>query len=219
VTEAARLARGIETELRRRGTPERAAGEKQYLKSGLRFPEATLADIRRVAKEASRDSRLDRAGALGLVEELWSGPVFERRMAAAILLELHAGELRSRDLRLIERVIRESRTWALVDVLAGDVVGEMGLRLRIRRALDRWARDDDFWVRRSSLLAELKPLNNGAPFEPFARRADAMLEETELFIRKAIGWVLRETSKKRPDERRGTTRRSCGETSPRRSSG
>ena len=101
---------------------------------------------------------------------------------------------------MIERLIRESRTWALVDVLSGDVVGEMGLRLRIRGTLDRWARDDDFWVRRSSLLGELTPLKHGAPFEPFARRADAMLEETEFFIRKAIGWVLRETSKTRPDE-------------------
>jgi 3-methyladenine DNA glycosylase AlkD len=88
----------------------------------------------------------------------------------------------------------------LVDVLSGDVVGEMGLHLRIQRTLDRWARDDDFWVRRSSLLAELKPLKHGAPFEPFARRADAMLEETEFFIRKAIGWILRETSETRPDE-------------------
>jgi len=121
-------------------------------------------------------------------------------MAAALILDLHADDLRSEDLSLIERLIRESRTWALVDVLSGDVVGEMGLHLRIRRALDRWDRDDDFWVRRSSLLAELTPLKHGAPFEPFARRADAMLDETEFFIRKAIGWVLRETSKTRPDE-------------------
>ena len=88
--------------------------------------------------------------------------------------------------------------WALVDVLAGDVVGEMALHVLIRRTPDRWARDDDFWVRWSSMLAELKPLRNGAPFEPFWRRADDMLEEGEFFIRKAIGWVLRETSKKRP---------------------
>ena len=46
----------------------------------------------------------------------------------------------------------------------------------------------------------MKPLKHDAPFEPFARRADAMLDETEFFIRKAIGWVLRETSKKRPKE-------------------
>ena len=35
---------------------------------------------------------------------------------------------------------------------------------------------------------------------PFLRCADAMLDEKEFFIRKAIGWVLREVSKKRPDE-------------------
>jgi 3-methyladenine DNA glycosylase AlkD len=196
--DVAKLARAIETELERAGSPERAAGEKRYLKSDMDFLGATLADIRRVARKAARD--LDRDGALRLAAELWSAPTFERRMAAALILELHAGDLRSEDLKVIERLIRQSRTWALVDVLSGDVVGEMGLRLRIRRTLDRWSRDGDFWVRRSSLLAELSPLKHGAPFEPFARRADAMLDETEFFIRKAIGWVLRETSKKRPDE-------------------
>ena len=35
-------------------------------------------------------------------------------------------------------------------------------------------------------------------FERFARYADAMLDDKEFFIRKAIGWVLRETAKKRP---------------------
>jgi 3-methyladenine DNA glycosylase AlkD len=194
----AQLARAIETELEHAGSPERAEGEKRYLKSDMHFLGATLADIRRVARKAGRD--LDRDGAVRLAEELWSVPTFERRMAAALILELHADDLRSEDLMLIERLIRESRMWALVDVLSGDVVGEMGLRLRIRRTLDRWARDDDFWVRRSSLLAELIPLKRAAPLEPFARRADAMLDETEFFIRKAIGWVLRETSKKRPDE-------------------
>jgi 3-methyladenine DNA glycosylase AlkD len=195
-----KLARAIETELERAGSPERAAGEKRYLKSDMDFLGVTLADIRRVARQATGDRGLDRDGTVRLVEELWSAPTFERRMAAALILELHADDLRSEDLSLIERLIRESRTWALVDVLSGDVVGEMGLRFRIRRTLDRWARDDDFWVRRSSLLAELAPLKHGAPFEPFARRADAMLDETEFFIRKAIGWVLRETSKTRPDE-------------------
>jgi 3-methyladenine DNA glycosylase AlkD len=195
-----RVARRIETELRRMGTSERAAGQKRYLKSDLHFVGARLADIRRVARELGGPATLDRNRALALVEELWTKPVFERRMAATIILELHSGELRTADLRLVERLIRESRTWALVDVLSGDVVGEMALRLRVRRILDRWARDDDFWVRRSSLLAELRPLKKGAPFEPFAHRADAMLDETEFFIRKVIGWVLRETSKRRPEE-------------------
>jgi 3-methyladenine DNA glycosylase AlkD len=200
VLDAARQAAEIEAELRRSGSRERAASEKAYLKSDLRFLGLTLAEIRRVAKEAALDPQLDHDGIVALVEELWRDPVFERRMAAALILELRADALRTDDLRSIERLLRESGTWALVDVLAGDVVGQMALHLRIRRTLDRWSRDDDFWVRRSSLLAELKPLKQGAAFEPFARRADRMLEEREFFIRKAIGWVLRETSKRRPDE-------------------
>jgi 3-methyladenine DNA glycosylase AlkD len=55
-------------------------------------------------------------------------------------------------------------------------------------------------VRRTALLAELKPLRAGVSFERFARHADAMLDEREFFIRKAIGWVLRETGKRRPLE-------------------
>jgi hypothetical protein len=89
--------------------------EKRYLKSDMDFLGATLADIRRVARHAARDPGLDRDGAVRLVEELWSCPTFERRVAAALILELHADDLRSPDLSLIERLIRESRTWALVD--------------------------------------------------------------------------------------------------------
>src|SRR5438093_1096613 len=63
-----KLARAIETELEPTGTPERAAGEKRYLKSDIDFMGATLADIRRVARQAARDPGLDRDGALRLVE-------------------------------------------------------------------------------------------------------------------------------------------------------
>jgi 3-methyladenine DNA glycosylase AlkD len=66
--------------------------------------------------------------------------------------------------------------------------------------LDRWAGDDDFWIRRSSLLAHLLALRGGeGDFERFAGYADGMLAEKEFFIRKAIGWVLRDTARKRPD--------------------
>jgi 3-methyladenine DNA glycosylase AlkD len=198
VADMRRLARSIEAELKKTGTPTRAEGEKAYLKSDLDFFGCRLADIRRISKESI--GALDTDPVLELAEELWSKPVFERRMAAVILLELRAPELEPGDLELIERLIRESKTWALVDGLAGDVVGQIGLQHKIKQKLDKWARDDDFWIRRSSLLAEIKPLKRGAPFAPFAARADKMLDEKEFFIRKAIGWVLREMSKKRPDE-------------------
>jgi 3-methyladenine DNA glycosylase AlkD len=75
--------------------------------------------------------------------------------------------------------------------------------LQDHRSLPRhvraWARDDSFWVRRVALLAQLPALRRGGgDFALFVEVAAPMLEEREFFIRKAIGWVLREVSKKRP---------------------
>jgi 3-methyladenine DNA glycosylase AlkD len=196
------VADDLERDMRALGTPERAEGEKRYLKSDLDFLGVPVWGIRKVMKafaELHRD--LPHDDVVALIEALWAKPVFERRMIAAMLLEEHVAVLEPTDLVLIERLIRESKSWALVDVLSGDVVGEIILRNpKVVARLDAWARDDDFWVRRSALLAQLLPLKHGASFRRFASYADSMLEEKEFFIRKAIGWVLRETAKRRPDE-------------------
>jgi 3-methyladenine DNA glycosylase AlkD len=192
----------IDAELRGRGTAERAAHEKAYLKSALVHYGVTVPAIRQVAKAAWRaHPELDHGTLTALVELLWAAPVHERRMAAIELLDLGSPLLDVGDLALIERLLRDARTWALVDGLAASVVGALLARDPMANAvLDRWAADDDFWIRRSALLAHLRSLRSGAgDFERFARYADRMLDEKEFFIRKAIGWVLRDTARRRPD--------------------
>ena len=97
-------------------------------------------------------------------------------------------------------MIRGANTWAFVDPLATVVAGGLVEQFpALTRSLDRWSRDDDFWIRRAAMLALLVPMRRGAgDFARFARYADAMLDEKEFFIRKAIGWVLREVARKRP---------------------
>ena len=144
---------------------------------------------------------LEWADLLELVEAMWLRPVHELQMASIVLLEEYAGPLRPEDIGLIERMIRESKTWAYVDNLAASVVGPLvEAHPELGAVLDRWAGDCDFWMRRSAMLALLLPLRAGkGDVERFFRYADSMLDEREFFIRKAIGWVLRETSKKRPE--------------------
>jgi 3-methyladenine DNA glycosylase AlkD len=197
------LADLLTDELRAVGDADRAVQEKAYLKSDLEFFGESVWDIRRVAKAfVSGAKPLKREDLTALVEALWAEPVFERRMASVVLLELHPKLLTAADLPLIERLVRESLTWALVDALATDVIGGILARspAEVTPQLDRWATDPDFWIRRASLLAELQPLRKGGDLGPFLRRADAMLDEKEFFIRKAIGWVLREVGKRRPAE-------------------
>jgi 3-methyladenine DNA glycosylase AlkD len=188
--------------LRADATPERAEKEKAYLKSELTFLGATVPSIRRAAVALHRaETGLDHDGLVALVETLWGRGIHELRMAAVELLDLYDDRLSPGDAPLLERLIRESRTWALVDGLAATVTG--GLRERFPDELDpvlaSWAVDDDFWLRRASLLAYLPGLRRGeGDFDRFAALADAMLDDRDFFIRKAIGWVLRETAKKRP---------------------
>ncbi|HLR83997.1 MAG TPA: DNA alkylation repair protein [Nocardioidaceae bacterium] len=182
--------------------PLRAVREAAYLKSDLRHLGVRVPVIRKITRSAMSEHTVNaRRDVLTLAETLWAEPVHERRMAAVEALRYRVATLTVADLEVIERFLREARTWALVDFLACDVSGEIADRFAAAGdVLDRWSTDDDFWLRRSALLALLVPLRNGGgDWARFSRYADAMLDEREFFIRKAIGWVLRDTAKKRPD--------------------
>jgi 3-methyladenine DNA glycosylase AlkD len=200
--DVASSARAIERCCKEAGNAERAVGERAYLKSDLEFYGASVGEVRRVAKAfISGHPDLTHDELAALIRELWARPVHECRMVAVMLLELDARLLGPGDLGLIESMIRGSLTWAYVDDLAGHAAGSLLIKYpELRSRIDAWAVDDNFWIRRSALLAQLRPLKQGAGFDTFARYADAMLEEKEFFIRKAIGWVLRETSKRRPEQ-------------------
>lgn len=200
----------LDQELRDAATEYRAAKEKVYLKSDLTHYGTSVPAVRAAVRRLVRaDPDLDHDRLTELVVRLWDTPeqpVHERRLAAALLLTARSDLLRLEDAALAERLIRQARTWALVDVLAGDAIGPGFDRLdaanvsSVTAVLDRWAVDPDFWLRRSALLAHLRPLvAGGGDWPRFARYADAMLEEREFFIRKAIGWVLRDTGRRRPD--------------------
>ena len=191
----------IDAALRAAGDRARAAQEQRYLKSDLQHYGSSVPAMRKVVKTAlAAEPGLGHDDLVALVGALWSRPVHECRMAAVELLDLRADRLVASDIDLVERLIRESRTWALVDGLAANVAGSLVERYpSLGPTLDRWSEDGDFWIRRSALLALLRPLRRGTgEFERFGRYADAMLEEREFFIRKAIGWVLRETGKRQP---------------------
>jgi 3-methyladenine DNA glycosylase AlkD len=203
-SEALLAAARLEAEFRALGKPERAASEKVYLKSSLTFLGCTVWQIRAAVRAWLAEHPLESGSdAVVLADALWSEPIHERRAAAVFVLEREVRRLGVADLGFVERLVRESLTWALVDGLSTDVVGEIRRREPdgAQPILDRWAGDADFWVRRASLLGELPAVvRDLAPLEPFLARADSMLDEKEFFIRKAIGWVLREVGKKRSAE-------------------
>ncbi|WP_168714183.1 DNA alkylation repair protein [Streptomyces sp. A1136] len=187
-------------QLARLGTSQRAARDRDYLHSDLVHLGVPIPDLRRAVHATGRSlPPLTRADVLILADLLWTGSVYERRQASVHLLTHHAPLLTPADLATVEAMLRTAHTWALVDTLAVHAAGAIALwnEEAAGTVLDRWAVDADFWLRRSALLALLPGIRADEPdLRRLGRYADAMLEEPEFFIRKAIGWVLRETGRR-----------------------
>jgi 3-methyladenine DNA glycosylase AlkD len=189
---------GVEARLAGLADPERAVREKSYLKSDLRHLGVRLPAVREVAIEAA--AGLDRAETLALVDGLWAAPLHERRMVAIEVLIRNTPLLTAADLAVAERLLRASHTWAYVDALAVKAVGGLLTRYPpLAGTLDTWVADENFWIRRTALLALLPGIRTGeADLHRLSAYGDALIGEREFFIRKALGWVLRELAKRDP---------------------
>ena len=184
------------------GTAERAAGERRYLKSPLTHLGVGMPALRRTTRAFLREQRPDLAERLALAAGLWARPEYEARRAAVEVLARSARELDATHLVTVGDMLRAATTWALVDPLAIDVAGVVAQHdPRAGATIDRWIGADTFWLRRAALLAHLPALraDPATAFDGFAARADRVLDEREFFVRKAIGWALREVARRAPD--------------------
>ncbi|GAA4374351.1 DNA alkylation repair protein [Actinomadura verrucosospora] len=195
----------ILAELRAQADPVRAEGEKRYLKSDLAHIGVPVPALRKVALSAVK-SAPTREELVALAVTLWDvteegRPVHEARMAAIEVLVKRVALLEPRDVELTERLVRDSASWVYVDQLAEKVVGALVVRNPdLAAVLDAWVADPYMWVRRTAMLALLAGVRAGDPdLDRIGRYGDALIGEREFFIRKALGWVLRELSKKDPE--------------------
>ncbi len=191
----------LDRSLRAAGTPERARWDKAYLKSDLTFYGVTLPELHRIAREYAREHPdLDRRQLREIALGAYATDKHDLRSAALGLLDRRRAVLEERDLPWLLDLVDASNTWAHVDWLAVGIIGDVvGRYPTSRRWLPKWAAQKNFWIRRTALLAQHDQLKRGErDWVLFTSLAAGMLDEKEFFIRKAIGWVLRETSKKRP---------------------
>jgi 3-methyladenine DNA glycosylase AlkD len=182
------------------GTKQRAEGSKAYMKSALRFHGVDAKQMRGECVAYCKQRPRTRDEIAADVRALFATDGFDLRSVAIAILERNQKLFDATHLPWLITLARTGACWAHVDYIVTQVIGPILEREKsIAPWLREWARDPDFWIRRVTLLGQLRPLRQGAgEFALFAELAAPMLEEREFFIRKAIGWVLREVSKKRP---------------------
>ena len=161
---------------------------------------------------------------LALAEALWRLPEREFRYVAVDLLAKHHKRLDTSALPRILQLVQTESWWDTVDGLAG-VVGDIWLRAKatqadVQKRMDECLVHPDLWVRRVAMLHQLGWREQTDEHRLF-RYALTLAPEKDFFIRKAIGWALRDHARTRPDAVRaflarhadqlsGLTRREAG---------
>lgn len=137
------------------------------------------------------------------IRTLWDGAAYrEERYAALELLgaRRYAPFRTLAALPLYEDLIVSGAWWDLVDGIATHEVGDL-LRAypdQMRPLLLRWSRDADLWLRRTSIICQVS-FKRSTDRELLFACIEPNLAERGFFLRKAIGWALREYSKAEPE--------------------
>lgn len=195
---SAALAADIRDALRATADPELAPDQQAYMKSTMPFLGVRVPEVRAIARTLAK-GRDDPQTLRGAATSLWRAATHrEERYAAQALLALRP--LRG-DLELLtvhEEMIRTGAWWDHVDEAAHRLAelldahpDVMAMEMRI------WADDDDFWIRRAAIISQLG--RKARTDRDLLRDViEANIGDSEFFLRKAIGWSLREYAKTDP---------------------
>ncbi|HWR58975.1 MAG TPA: DNA alkylation repair protein [Thermodesulfovibrionales bacterium] len=182
--------------------PVRATYEKRYLKSPFKFFGTSVPFTDKVAKEFRKENREANCEyVLNLSVRLWSSDYHDEKRLGLRILQYYPEYLDFAIMPVLEEMLLSSTGWDFVDDISIHLVGTVLEKdRRTYRYLKKWSRSDNFWMRRASLISQVLLFRKGKGDKSlFFGFAEEMISEKQFFIRKAIGWTLREMSKADPE--------------------
>ncbi|MGW0567099.1 MULTISPECIES: DNA alkylation repair protein [Streptomyces] len=180
--------------------PERAATARAYMKDIAPFLGLTTPDRRALSRTVLLGTPPpDEADCTAVALRCWRLPEREYQYFAVDYLRRHVRRLSSGFLPVTRQLVSTAPWWDTVDLLAAHVVGGLVTAdPKLRTDMDRWIEDDDLWVVRTALLHQLRHKDATDAERLFAYCA-RQSGHPDFFVRKAIGWSLREYAKTDPD--------------------
>ena len=209
----------LRSQLKRAADPGKASQMQKYMKSPMPYHGVPGPVLRQVFKEVFAGLSFSDADSWrNAVLYIWRNARFrEERYAAIALCEWKKAKAFQtlETLPTYEEMIVSGAWWDVVDVLASHCVGSL-LRCYpkpVGREMLRWSRSDDMWKRRTSIICQLGFKEN-TDLKLMYACMEPSLGSKEFFLRKAIGWALRQYAWTSPDEVRRYVRAHEHELSP-----
>jgi 3-methyladenine DNA glycosylase AlkD len=199
------LAETLRTRLTAIADPARAPGMQAYMKSAMPYLGVSAVPLRQTCKELFKAlSWPDSAAWQADVLAIWRGAQYrEERYAAVELSGVRAARAfqRMAALPMYEEMIVTGAWWDYVDFISGQRLWAIleNDRDAMKQAMLAWARGADMWKARSAILCQLHAKKT-TDLDFLYACIEPSLDSKEFFLRKAIGWALRQYAWTDPDE-------------------
>jgi 3-methyladenine DNA glycosylase AlkD len=179
----------------------KAEGMKAYLLNQFEFLGLAAPARRAAVKAIGKVKWHSTDDLLAVAELLWQKPEREYRYTAVDLLRQHSGQLSLNDLPTLQALLLQDAWWETVDGLSAVIAEVMHVAVQQKPnaavAMDVWLKHPSHWVRRSAILHQLGWRLDTDTTRLFGY-ATQLADEKEFFIRKAIGWALRDYARWNP---------------------
>ena len=174
-----------------------------YMKSALPFHGVSSPDFRVIMRDVLATHPLpDRATWLATVLALWDDAGHREERYAALTVakdRRYAGHPDPDVLALYRHLVVTGAWWDLVDDVATHLVGPLLLEHpgRVRPTVASWATEEDRWLRRTAVICQVGAKDR-TDVPLLTTAVEANLDDRDFFLRKAIGWALREHARTDP---------------------
>jgi len=194
---------------------ERAAAQRAYMRDQFPYLGIATPERRRLSRDVLKGSaRPSTADCAALALRCWELPEREFRYFAIDYLITNVKHCESSLLTTLRTLITTESWWDTIDPMAAHIVGPLvAADPSLVATMDAWVRDENLWIARTAILHQLHykaATDEKRLFEYCALQA----EHPDFFIRKAIGWALREYAYTAPDAVRAFLDREAGRLSP-----
>lgn len=191
----------LESEFKKNGVSAIAASQKAYMRHQFDFFGLKTTERRQVQRPFLVAKYLPKKNALPiLIQSLWEKPERDFQLFGQELAFTYTSQLEKNDLALFEYMITHKSWWDTVDFIAVKLVGTYFKKYPELKeeTTDKWLASNNIWLQRSALLFQLK-YKDEINTKLLSKTILALVGSKEFFINKAIGWVLREYSRKNPN--------------------
>ena len=178
---------------------------RAYMKSAMPYRGVMTTPLRRIYRDVFPAHPLETFDDWReAILDLWRGARYREERYAAIALAGHGAYSDFRTMKalpIFEEMIVTGAWWDYVDGIASGPLGEILRRYpaAMNRRMRAWSRCDDMWKRRASILCQLG-CKDETDLDLLYACIEPNLDDREFFIRKAIGWALRQYAWTDPDE-------------------